>query len=779
MWLSLLPGGAQPSPRNASSRRALQGCSGEARCEIDFESHDGRVHANGQPFSIKGVNWFGSESHPGAPGGLHINSVDWYLEFLSQNGFNALRLPFNHQSMLHNDPILLTGTNKARELRGLTYSEMFLAIAQKAAKYGILVMMTCHRTTPTAWPGEGLWHDSHISEQQALDSWSSVADALCGQWNVFAADLQNEPHKASWGKGRDTDWDKAAARIGNHVLSRCPRWLIMVEGVGYNPGAPGADNPAQGFWWGENLVGIKVAPVALSNQRRLVYSPHSYGPSVYMHNYFKAPDFPNNMESVWESHFGFAQQYTGQAIVIGETGGFYTGKDREWQDWAIRHAARRGFGVFYFELNPDSEDTGGLLANDWTAPLAGKLALLTALPSTSVETIVDTACLCSTAPPPSPAPPPLPFAALRCYAERYDDLLSGYCNDDPDDCQWQELYHHFMISGEKEGRKMDCKPPSAPPWPQPPPPRPPPRPPPKPPPPPARTDSPPYPPGPPPLQFKRPPPAPPFDLSAALAALHGTPGTTAPSATATQPRTAADGGAIQGRPGAAGPKTVSVVAHEIAQVAATKLKQRVDNDIVAFGFAVAIVCLGIVCAFSLLCRLARCFCAPRYAGVDLHEVVALDARRRGATRVSASDLAKVKPRRRRREQRRPIEPEEEHDEDDEDDEDEDEEGDEAPMVGRSRSRRKRRSGGRGGGGRDGERDGERGGRRAASLLSRPRSPTHSHGPRDSDMGDEEEQSPRGGDRTHALTQWQPPSRAAVEGGGGGGGRRAASSRPTC
>ena len=421
MWLSLLPGGTQASLRNASSRRALQGCSGEARCDINFESHDGRVHANGQPFSIKGVNWFGSESHPGAPGGLQINSVDWYLEFLSQNGFNALRLPFNHQSMLNNDKILLTGTSKARELRGLTYSEMFVAIAQKAAKYGILVMMTCHRTTPTAWPGEGLWHDSHISERQALDSWSKVADALCSQWNVFAADLQNEPHTASWGKGRDTDWDKAAARIGNHVLSRCPRWLIMVEGVGYKPGAPNADDPAQGFWWGENLVGIKAAPVTLSNKRRLVYSPHSYGPSVYMHDYFKERDFPNNMENIWETHFGFAQQYTGQAIVIGEMGGFYTGKDREWQDWAIKYAARRGFGVFYFELNPDSEDTGGLLANDWTSPLAGKLALLRALPSTDVQTVVDTACLCATAPPPSPGPPPLPFAALRCYAERYDD----------------------------------------------------------------------------------------------------------------------------------------------------------------------------------------------------------------------------------------------------------------------------------------------------------------------------------------------------------------------
>ena len=58
-------------------------------------------------------------------------------------------------------------------------------------------------------------------------------------WNVFAADLQNEPHAASWGFGRSVDWDRAAGRLGNHVLRGCPRWLVMVEGVGYKPGAPG------------------------------------------------------------------------------------------------------------------------------------------------------------------------------------------------------------------------------------------------------------------------------------------------------------------------------------------------------------------------------------------------------------------------------------------------------------------------------------------------------------------------------------------------------------
>ena len=39
----------------------------------------------------------------------------------------------------------------------------------------------------------------------------------------------------------------------------------MVEGVGYNPGAPGLDDGSKGVWWGENLHGVKVAPVRLSD----------------------------------------------------------------------------------------------------------------------------------------------------------------------------------------------------------------------------------------------------------------------------------------------------------------------------------------------------------------------------------------------------------------------------------------------------------------------------------------------------------------------------------
>ena len=60
----------------------------------------------------------------------------------------------------------------------------------------------------------------------------------------------------------------------------------------------------------------------LHNPSKLVYSPHVYGPSVYLQKYFLEPGFPTNMPRVWEQHFAFAQGL-GTPIVIGEIGGLY------------------------------------------------------------------------------------------------------------------------------------------------------------------------------------------------------------------------------------------------------------------------------------------------------------------------------------------------------------------------------------------------------------------------------------------------------------------------
>ena len=100
---------------------------------IEFEARDGSLWANGQPFSVRGVNWYGSESRTGAPNGLDHHSLDWYMKWIATEGFNSIRLLFNHQSALANGPIETADLAHEPALRGKRYLEMFQHVAAEAA----------------------------------------------------------------------------------------------------------------------------------------------------------------------------------------------------------------------------------------------------------------------------------------------------------------------------------------------------------------------------------------------------------------------------------------------------------------------------------------------------------------------------------------------------------------------------------------------------------------------------------------------------------------------
>jgi hypothetical protein len=49
-------------------------------------------------------------------------------------------------------------------------------------------------------------------------------------------------------------------------------------------------------------------------------------------------------------------------MPTGEIGGRYSDQDKDWQDWALPYMKKRGFGVFYFALNPVRACFGGCVA---------------------------------------------------------------------------------------------------------------------------------------------------------------------------------------------------------------------------------------------------------------------------------------------------------------------------------------------------------------------------------------------------------------------------------
>ena len=384
----------------------------------------------------QGIVWWGAESARAVPGGLEHRSLEDLLAQLSHYGFNAIKLPFLHQHVLFDDYLPASSFDArlnpmlTENGRPLKYVAMLRALARRAATHGITVWLVAHSL-------EGLWYSRSISEMTVLDSWTSLARQLCPQWNIVGVDLKNRPWAASWGRGRSIDWDKAAARLGDHVNSKCPRWMIGVEGVGE---APGAHQEAEmefaamfnDFHHGENLVGARSNPVVLRDRSRLVYMPHSYGPGVRRMPYMESDEFPENTEQVWEEHFLFLRKRSETrqpAALILQIGGPYEGspRDRAWQDWALKTAAARGLSLFYDGLNPRSgiggespfapaeiaaaanpqlatlggaggppvNNTGGLFLSSFQSVHPGKLHALSQLPGTRVATILRSA-----APPP-------------------------------------------------------------------------------------------------------------------------------------------------------------------------------------------------------------------------------------------------------------------------------------------------------------------------------------------------------------------------------------------
>ena len=382
---------------------------------------DGIIVANGRTHvQLKGVNWHGPESG-GPPNGLKHHPLDWYFDFLVTNGFNAIRLSINHRDVLDDSAVDLTGidpeqlpTEWKRPGKALSYSFMLKIFAQKAAEKGLLVMITCSRLTRVEMKdvdGGGLWFSDELGEGDVMHSWTALGAALCNQWNVVGVDLFDDPYAASWGKGEMTDWDVAAGRIGNHVLTSCPRWLVAVTGVGDTPGAPGADTPEEDpYFHGENLVGVAVAPVELSDPKKLMYSVHLHGPDEEMPEYFMDHHFPHNLPAIWEPHFGFVPTLTGRPIIFGAVGGPYHGayyRVREWQQEIVKFMSERKIPMFYDSLEPDWPG-GGLLRTDWNTPEREKLDLLNTLEATLAHSIKTTIAQFSPPPPPPPAPHPPP-----------------------------------------------------------------------------------------------------------------------------------------------------------------------------------------------------------------------------------------------------------------------------------------------------------------------------------------------------------------------------------
>ena len=120
-----------------------------------------------------------------------------------------------------------------------------------------------------------------------------------------------------------------------------------MEGIAV--GAANDGGVSRGYFWGENLRGALQHPVVLRDESKLVYSPHTYGPSVRQQHYFnRAEGFPTNMPDIWNQHFLNVRRARGESVVVGGFGGrFQSEEDQNWHIKAVSYFVNNRVSSFY------------------------------------------------------------------------------------------------------------------------------------------------------------------------------------------------------------------------------------------------------------------------------------------------------------------------------------------------------------------------------------------------------------------------------------------------
>jgi aryl-phospho-beta-D-glucosidase BglC (GH1 family) len=325
------------------------------------------VDASGTPVKIAAINWYGLETSSFAPQGLWAQSYETMMNQMVSLGFNTIRLPFSLQ--LLDSSSMPNGINYSLnpDLQGLDGLQVMDKIIAYAGKIGIKIILDDHRSAAGSGPNsDGLWYDSGYTQAQWIADWKMLATRYAGNSTIIGADLSNEPHgAATWGDGSANDWAAAATAAGDAIQAVNPNWLMIVEGIqSYN---------GNNDWWGGNLMGVAAHPVVLTDPNKVVYSPHDYPSSVSAQPWFSAANYPNNLPGVWDQYWGYIYKNNLAPVFVGEYGStLQSTSDQQWMAQLVKYmespggaGGAQGISWGYWDWNPTSGDTGGILENDW------------------------------------------------------------------------------------------------------------------------------------------------------------------------------------------------------------------------------------------------------------------------------------------------------------------------------------------------------------------------------------------------------------------------------
>jgi endoglucanase len=416
----------------------------EGRFRVDA---DGNITKNGEVFPVQCGSWFGLEGQHepkdaennanGAPLELYMGNMWWAdtgrtiqqtMTEIKELGINTIRLPIAPQTLDPTDPQgigdirsggVLKNHESVRQTNARQAMEDFIILADQNDIEVIVDIHSCSNylgwragrldanppyadatrvgydfTREEYSCGGGGEIDHPYNETIWLENLRDIAglQEQLGVDNIIGIDIFNEPWDYTW-----DEWATLAESAYQAISEVNSDVLIVVEGVGSLtsdgtevPHGDMATNPN----WGENFYGFAERPLNIPKDR-LVLSPHTYGPSVFVQSNFLTEECeglegdaageancqividPAKIEPGWDEHFGYLRAQ-GYAMVVGEFGGnmqwpnntraaeqemwshITTNVDEQWQNAFVDYMTENNIQACYWSINPESADTGGL-----------------------------------------------------------------------------------------------------------------------------------------------------------------------------------------------------------------------------------------------------------------------------------------------------------------------------------------------------------------------------------------------------------------------------------
>lgn len=430
----------------AATSVALVGCGG-AVDDIDGPwrvNASGKITQNGSEFDVRCASWFGLDGQhessdidgnpSGAPMELYTGYMWWQesgrtaqttMDELKDLGLNMIRLPISPQTLDPNDPQgigdrrdggALKNHESIRQDNARQAMEDFIKLADKN---NIAVLIDVHSCSNyVSWRAGRLdaappWIDANkpaydytredytcasgedaYGEAQWLEDLKEIAglSASLGVGNIVGIDIFNEPWDYTW-----AEWKDLAEKAYDVISAENDDLLIWVEGVGAET-ADGISiphgNEAISPSWGENFYEFDNAPLDIPKEK-LVLSPHTYGPSTFVHKQFldNCSGLEGNaageagcaviidpliLREGWDEHFGYLKDQ-GYAVIIGAFGGNMTwpenlsdwdnekeswahvsvNTDEEWQNALVDYMTDKNIEGCYWSVNPEPHTLDG------------------------------------------------------------------------------------------------------------------------------------------------------------------------------------------------------------------------------------------------------------------------------------------------------------------------------------------------------------------------------------------------------------------------------------